>query len=356
MAGALLDQLLADFLVEITGQQSRVGLIFSLVRALNRLTRASSTLFYEFRRESKGGGPGSHSAKLPHLGEAFDAQEETLFLVEPLDPFQHPIALDEVEGVRQLLESQQVVDIALTHAPGRERVLFPILNGEELSGVLIQDCPACMEDERRLAEFFIRIFLNLDLVLTKKERDALTGLPNRQTFDETIHKILQAFHASAHRKLEVASRMAAMAVLDIDHFKRINDRFGHLIGDEVLVLFARLMKNTFRVTDFLFRFGGEEFVVILTGVTPENAHASLERFRVVVESYPFPQAGKVTLSTGYVMLNETDYAVDLLEKADKALYYAKNAGRNQVASFEQLVAAGKLADVDHHSHDVEVWN
>ena len=81
-----------------------------------------------------------------------------------------------------------------------------------------------------------------------------------------------------------------LGVVDIDHFKRVNDGFGHLIGDEVLVLVARIMRQSFRHYDRLYRFGGEEFVVLLRGGDEEDAKAAFERFRTNVESYLFPRS------------------------------------------------------------------
>jgi len=133
-------------------------------------------------------------------------------------------------------------------------------------------------------------------------------------------------------------------VLDIDHFKRINDAFGHLYGDEILVRFARLMRETFRATDLLYRFGGEEFVVIY-GVDREDAgEAPLERFRVAIERHPFP-GGRVTVSAGHARIADSTPISTLIDRADVALYYAKTHGRNQVCGWERLVKEGKLDSV-----------
>ena len=91
-----------------------------------------------------------------------------------------------------------------------------------------------------------------------------------------------------------------LAVSDIDFFKRVNDDFGHLYGDEVLLLMANIMRETFRGTDILFRFGGEEFVIVLRSTNQQGAHQALERFRITVEEYDFPQVGNVTISIGYI--------------------------------------------------------
>jgi len=122
--------------------------------------------------------------------------------------------------------------------------------------------------------------------------------------------------------------------MDIDHFKRINDQFGHLYGDEVLILVGRLMRQCFRLRDQLYRFGGEEFVVVLDGLDNEYAGEVFDRFRRTVENYVFSQVGQVTISIGFCPILALASAAETLGAADDALYRAKNAGRNQVCLFE----------------------
>lgn len=199
---------------------------------------------------------------------------------------------------------------------------------------------------------FLRIYLNHLSLINDNERDPLTGLLNRKTFEQKITKILSAQHAK--QRASDLTRVYILAIIDIDHFKNINDRFGHLYGDEVLLLFARIMTKSFRQDDLLFRYGGEEFVVILNDVEVEMGVAMFERFREAVESYHFPQVGKVTASIGVFQIVDIDIPAALIDRADQALYYAKNHGRNQVCSYEQLVASGKLTPKQRES-DVELF-
>ena len=133
-----------------------------------------------------------------------------------------------------------------------------------------------------------------------------------------------------------------LAVVDIDHFKQVNDRFGHLYGDEVLILVANILRSSFRSHDRIFRFGGEEFVVLLRNTTLSKAHKVFNRFREAVQEYHFPQVGNVTVSLGFVGTSRGS-PVEILGQADQALYYAKEHGRNQVRFYEDLVATGALA-------------
>lgn len=133
-----------------------------------------------------------------------------------------------------------------------------------------------------------------------------------------------------------------LAVVDIDHFKQVNDRFGHLYGDEVLILIANILRSSFRSHDRIFRFGGEEFVVLLRSTTLSTAHKVFNRFRLAVQEYHFPQVGQVTVSLGFVSTTRGS-PVEILGQADQALYYAKEHGRNQVCFYDDLVASGQLA-------------
>jgi diguanylate cyclase (GGDEF)-like protein len=127
-----------------------------------------------------------------------------------------------------------------------------------------------------------------------------------------------------------------LSMIDIDHFKLVNDTFGHLYGDEVLLFIAGIMKRCFRSGDALFRFGGEEFVVIIADASRDQACVAFERFRTMVENYDFPQVGRVTVSFGAVEAHPGIDPTTLLGRADQALYFAKEHGRNRVVFWEDL--------------------
>ncbi len=176
----------------------------------------------------------------------------------------------------------------------------------------------------------VEIYGNLVRLMDSRERDALTGLLNRQTF-ATLFELAAERNAGSDQEM-------ALAVLDIDHFKKVNDTFGHLYGDEVLIHFARLMERTFRYTDDLFRFGGEEFVVLLSNTGQRGARTALERFRRMIEDYAFPGVGNITVSIGFVDCTPGVLPTTLVDRADQALYFAKDNGRNQVVDFADIAA------------------
>jgi diguanylate cyclase (GGDEF)-like protein len=175
----------------------------------------------------------------------------------------------------------------------------------------------------------VEIYGNLIRMMDSRERDALTGLLNRQTFAALFELAKNRIDASVGHFL-------ALAVLDIDHFKRINDTYGHLFGDEVLIHFSRLMERSFRYTDDLFRFGGEEFVVSLTTDSADSTRCALDRFRKRVQEYDFPGVGRVTVSIGFVSCSGSTLPTTLIDQADRALYHAKENGRNRVVDFAEL--------------------
>jgi diguanylate cyclase (GGDEF)-like protein len=235
---------------------------------------------------------------------------------------------------------------------------FPLgLPGHVESILEIQTPGGLEEASEKLVASLLKIYRNVQGLLDYGEKDSLTELLNRKTFDGAFIKA--TLHESRTRDLAQPDRRVVqsgsywLAVLDIDHFKRVNDSFGHLIGDEVLVLIARLMRASFRLSDQLYRFGGEEFVVLTRCANAEDAHGLLQRFRLLVQAHEFPRAGHITVSIGCAPLMADDTPGAGFDRADKAVYYAKGHGRNQVCSYPELVAAGELAEVtaDQHAAD-----
>jgi diguanylate cyclase len=171
-----------------------------------------------------------------------------------------------------------------------------------------------------------RITLQYEMLEQIAFLDALTGLPNRRRMYDVTQQ-----------QLELAQRYNTpfcIALLDIDHFKRINDTLGHIKGDEVLVQVAALLRAELRATDQLGRWGGEEFLLVLPQINLPEALAALERSRRTVESHVSVAGQSVTLSCGVTPYLPGDTATSIFQRADEALYEAKRRGRNQVVSSE----------------------
>jgi diguanylate cyclase (GGDEF)-like protein len=235
--------------------------------------------------------------------------------------------------------------------------VFPLLGEHGAVGLIeIELEPGraslCPRDVRLIGGV-LRLLGNHLAILDYGQRDTLTGLLNRRTFDQSFDKILERIQSQSREP--TGSLPGWFAVVDIDRFKSINDRFGHLFGDDVLLLMARMMRQTFRGSDQLFRFGGEEFVIVLEAAQPTNAEAALERFRRRIAEHEFPQVGRVTVSIGYTQIGPSDPAVTCFDRADAALYYAKEHGRNQVRCYENLIASGLIEKREESTADVELF-
>jgi diguanylate cyclase (GGDEF)-like protein len=235
-------------------------------------------------------------------------------------------------------------------ADGQRTLWLPIWIGDKADTCLeIVHTTPFNSDAMHLIGGIVSVYRNFQNLLDYSERDSLTGLLNRKTFDDQLAKMLQAsseqevlLPAGQERRRHLDAEQQWLAVIDVDHFKLVNDKFGHLYGDEVLILLANLLQSSFRAQDRVFRFGGEEFVVLLRSTSVENAQKIIERFRNKVAEYPFPQVGKVTVSVGFVSISSQDAPVVILGNADRALYYAKSHGRNQSCHYDQLVTGGLL--------------
>ncbi len=234
-----------------------------------------------------------------------------------------------VADVADVIQRLQPVAVD-SEAQGVGRVVVP-LSGDigPLRLVVLDETPIDPWVRAKLMQV-VEIYGNLIRLMDSRERDALTGLLNRQTF-ATLFELAVERNAGSEEQM-------ALAVLDIDHFKKVNDTFGHLYGDEVLIHFARLMERTFRYTDDLFRFGGEEFLVLLSNAGQQGARTALERFRRMIEAYAFPGVGNITVSIGFVDCASGVLPTTLVDRADQALYFAKDNGRNQVVDFADIAS------------------
>ena len=197
--------------------------------------------------------------------------------------------------------------------------------------------------EEDYLQFLFHFYCHQLQMLQGTYRDALTGLYNRRAFNEKMLQMLDRNNDHHRRAIDFSPTIFVM--LDIDHFKRINDARGHLFGDEVLLLLAQLMTDSFRANDLLFRYGGEEFALVLMDITPEQAQVSLERFREKIAAYDFPSLDRVTVSIGYTLFDKNLSIDELIAQADNALYHGKTTTRNAVNSYHSLVEQGLIPAV-----------
>ena len=191
---------------------------------------------------------------------------------------------------------------------------------------------------------------NLEL-LTRLQRDsstdALTGVANRRELDRCLADLV-GYCQQNHTPL-------CVMMIDIDYFKRLNDTYGHGAGDDVLRNTGETLARFVRSTDFVSRYGGEEFVVVSPGVDLNTARTLSERIRLAVQQQRLPESvsdSQVTVSIGLSGMTPDDAPAELLERADNALYCAKNAGRNCTFCFVDGVYLGITRPVEHVTHEL----
>jgi diguanylate cyclase (GGDEF)-like protein len=335
----ILDKLLDD-IVAMTATREHEALDAAMLAALCRLTRSKGCSMLDVMRLK------DQLFVQPRSWLGEDGRFESAAAMDG-EPQRLPIARYPVLSAWARQARGTMVEVA---EAGAYTLWLPVWSGDGLlAGFRLQYLAPLDAATRRAIDTLLQIYTNHRQLIDYSERDSLTGLLNRKTFDARFARM--ACRVSAHeaaqspageerrRGAEPASHW--LAVADIDHFKKINDRYGHLYGDEVLILIANMLRASFRAQDRIFRFGGEEFVILLRSVTLDSARRALERFRETVEQHAFPQVGRVTVSIGFVGIDK-DSPVMILGHADQALYYAKQHGRNQLRLYEDLVAAGAL--------------
>jgi diguanylate cyclase (GGDEF)-like protein len=208
----------------------------------------------------------------------------------------------------------------------------PLLVGGEVLGAALVRHPASLSEPERAALIaavgqagpVLANLRNLALARFRAATDALTGLPNSREVQDTLKRM--AAHAS-----RTLSPLTAL-LLDLDHFKQINDSYGHALGDDVLAALGTTMQATLRASDFVGRYGGEEFVILLPDTGQQEAELVAEKIRAAVATITVSGVTRaITASIGLAVLpNDATDSVTLLRNADRALYTAKSNGRNRV--------------------------
>ncbi|MEN3373445.1 GGDEF domain-containing protein [Dechloromonas sp. ZS-1] len=293
----------------------------------------------------------------------------------------HRSKMVEVDGVERMVERiEEVLNLAdvpkdiialtdnvrLLRKPCTRRqeagvaVAYPIFGGNEVCGYFVFERDREVSpQEDTIIRGVLEVFSNYYALLDVSQRDRLTGLLNRQALESSFDRLWSllsrpdSFDEHEAGRRDMPSGCYWLAVIDIDHFKSVNDTFGHMVGDEILLLVARLMSNTFRSTDLLYRYGGEEFVAIVSAENAAIAHNIFERVRLAVEAYSFPRVDKITISIGYAQIEPEILPVEVLSRADRSLYQAKQDGRNRIYDYQELVAAGVFKTQDYS--DIELF-
>ena len=212
-----------------------------------------------------------------------------------------------------------------------KRVIAVDENGV-LSGIVTQKELISLTYSRwaMLMNEYQKELIEINMILENKNReyetmastDSLTGLYNRYKFEELY---LSSYKAMLQRHNDLS-----IILLDIDFFKKVNDDYGHNIGDQVLIQISHALIKTLRNVDIVCRWGGEEFIALLPTANLENASILAEKLRIHLDRLQIDLVGNVTASFGVAQVVEGDAMEDAIARADKALYLAKNSGRNCV--------------------------
>jgi diguanylate cyclase (GGDEF)-like protein len=228
--------------------------------------------------------------------------------------------------------SEPLIECAICGKAKGAATCEPLLVGGEVIGSVLVDHPdplaaqqtQAIRDSVAQAAPVLANLRNLAIAEVRAATDALTGLPNNRAARDTIKRLVA--HAS-----RTVSPLSAL-LLDLDHFKQINDTFGHGKGDDVLAAVGATLRTTLRESDFVARYGGEEFVILLPSTPREDAQVVAEKVRAAISQIRVAGVERaITISIGVASLpDDAGDAATLLRIADRALYSAKAAGRNRV--------------------------
>lgn len=339
--------------IEITRQRDLDSLEYSLATTLAEMVPAQSISIY--RKESEM--DISEAVEVVKLTVSEHGDGDTKYTWSST-----PTIIDDDPQLEKCMDS--MAPLHYTLESGLTRLIMPVLCDGHTIGALSIGIDADIDPYRTLIEAFTKIYANYLTIFNESERDKLTGLYNRRTFDNKLRRLFtaQKFRKDlsmrpqdiADRRHTHAESSAWLGIFDIDHFKKINDSFGHVFGDEVLLTISHKLRECFRSSDLLFRIGGEEFVVILEPVNKHTAHTLFDNFRKTIAAHLFSQIDAVTISIGYAKIMERDYPPEILERADKALYYAKDHGRNCIYNYERLIK-DKLITPQKKSGTIDIF-
>lgn len=323
---------LLNAIVKLTAQRDQDTLAEVLVDSIISLTNARSTSVYAL-----GGELGHLSAKV---------------LASTCEPIgSHITPLETRPGLQACIEGHSTITVPTESG---HQMIHPVLEQGNVVGLMIREHAQTYDHHSDLIDGLMAIYANQQSLLNHQQRDGLTGLYNRVALQNWMGKALST-DARAERRASDDAPLGCFAMFDIDLFKRINDSKGHLYGDEVLLVFADLMRESFRYNDLLFRYGGEEFAAVLTDTDLDSALTVLERFRESVAQHKFAQLNQVTVTIGVTQITSHLQADKLIERADQAMYYGKNHGRNQANAFEWLQQGSIVPSIGEHPQSYKLF-
>ncbi len=216
-----------------------------------------------------------------------------------------------------------------------EGMIFPLPGTAQHHEFVVLFDERLNERFERIVSSVLDLYDNFISLVIENTQDPLTRLLNRGAFDIDLPATLIRLN-ERHAGTGAGHERSFLMMMDLDKFKRINDSFGHLYGDEVILIFSSLLREMLGDRARLYRYGGEEFTAIIEDVSEADMRELAEGLRLKVEQHEFPQVGQVTVSIGVAELKPNHLPSSLLDCADQALYQAKENGRNRVSYHEDL--------------------
>jgi diguanylate cyclase (GGDEF)-like protein len=269
--------------------------------------------------------------------------------------------LDDAPDRLRCLQSRAMVEVAWAGEEGPRISLLPLFSDsrKDDEGVIEVHSEAALTADALLTiEQLRRIYRNMYFLLEYSDRDALTGLLNRKSLDDAFYSAVLEELAGVTGESVIAGQPAGLeperrhrvpanywlGSVGIDDFDLLNDKHGHLIAEELLLLVARVMNNTFRTYERIYRCGGEHFGVLMHCPDEAQVLATFERFRSNVEKFNFPQVGRATVSCGFTPVTADDSPSSALEKTERTLDFARRDGKNRAYSHLDLMRRGVLGE------------
>ena len=282
-------------------------------------------------------------------------------VVDPLRiDFQTLPVLEDMRDRWRCLQDKNLLEIAWAGEEGPRISYIPLYSddsNDDQGIVEIHSGGVLQIGQQEIVRDLLHVYRNMYNLLAYSDRDPLTGLLNRKSLDDTFYSaVLDELGEGGARDTgaptlpgqERRHRVPPnywLGTISVDNFSAINDKHGHLIAEEVLILVARIVNNTFRTYDRLYRLGGEQFAVLMHCPDESLVLAAFERFRVNMEKFNFPQVGNVTACAGFTRVSADDSPSTTLERAERAVDFAQQQGRNQVLSHPELVRKGLFGDL-----------
>lgn len=314
-----------EALVELSSTHSKSELILKFISSLKKELPGNTIILYEIllQRES------NLKTNIPVARDFLSLESEIIKLTDD------DILKESYEKKQPFFNNEDTYRV------------YPIINIEKVEYLIAVKGYKLNPIKSIITENMITLFNNQISLINARDHDHLTGLLNREAFSRLIPAIYSG---------EGMANFSYIGLIDIDHFKNVNDMLGHIIGDEILLLISQHLKSKFRPDDIIVRYGGEEFLILLKEADIEDAYTIFERFRNFVANYSFPQIEKVTVSIGYSRFNIKEGLSIQIEKADRALYFAKESGRNRTCSYEVLTVDKKVSQVSDRTGDIIIFD